>query len=100
METVFITLAVIAMSGICFWLFIIEHAGRFTISELGDLMADHEDIFFKILTVVGVVLFVLIVIYDVTVAIERNANRAAGRNVIDTLLNDICTHRVVGCRVT
>jgi len=63
-------------------------------------MASHEDIFFKILTVVGVVLFVLIVIYDVTVAIERNANRAAGRNVIDTLLNDICTHRVVGCRVT
>jgi hypothetical protein len=62
-------------------------------------MADHEDIF-KIFTVVGVVLFVLIVIYDVTVAIERNANRAAGRNVIDTLLNDICTHRVVGCRVT
>jgi hypothetical protein len=63
-------------------------------------MADHEDIFFKILTVVGVVLLVLIVIYDVRVAIERNANRAAGRNVIDTLLTDICTHRVVGCRVT
>jgi hypothetical protein len=42
----------------------------------------------------------LIVIYDVRVAIERNANRAAGRNVIDTLLTDICTHRVVGCRVT
>jgi hypothetical protein len=63
-------------------------------------MADHEDIFFKILTVVGVVLFVLIVIYDVTAAIERNANRAAARNVIDTFLHDICTHRVVGCRVT
>jgi hypothetical protein len=46
------------------------------------------------------VLFVLVVIYDVTVAIERNANRAAARNVIDTLLHDICTHRVVGCRVT
>jgi hypothetical protein len=37
-------------SGICFWF----RAGRFTISELGDLMADHEDIFIKILTVVGV----------------------------------------------
>jgi hypothetical protein len=32
----------------------LNHAGRFTISELGDLMADHEDIFIKILTVVGV----------------------------------------------
>jgi hypothetical protein len=33
---------------------LLNHAGRFTISELGDLMADHEDIFIKIVTVVGV----------------------------------------------
>jgi hypothetical protein len=29
------------------------------------------------------ILVVLVVIYDITVAIERNANRAAARNVID-----------------
>jgi hypothetical protein len=46
------------------------------------------------------ILVVLVVIYDITVAIERNANRAAARNVIDALLHDICTHRVIGCRVT
>jgi hypothetical protein len=33
---------------------LLNHAGRFTIGERGDLMADHEDIFIKILTVVGV----------------------------------------------
>ena len=46
------------------------------------------------------VLFVLVVTYAVTVAIEKMAERAALLNVIDSLMNDICTHPVVGCRVT
>jgi cytochrome c oxidase assembly factor CtaG len=46
------------------------------------------------------VLFVLVVTYAVAVAIEKIADRAAARNVIDTLLHDMCTHPVVGCRVT
>jgi hypothetical protein len=46
------------------------------------------------------VLFVLVVTYAVTVAIEKMAERAALLNVIDALMNDICTHPVVGCRVT
>jgi hypothetical protein len=46
------------------------------------------------------VFLVLVQIYYVTVAIEKYADRAAARNIIDALLHDICTHRVVGCRVT
>jgi cytochrome c oxidase assembly factor CtaG len=46
------------------------------------------------------VLFVLVVTYAVAVAIEKAADRAAARNMFDALLHDICTHPVVGCRVT
>jgi cytochrome c oxidase assembly factor CtaG len=46
------------------------------------------------------VLIVLVVTFAVAVAIEKIADRAAARNVIDTLLHDMCTHPVVGCRVT
>jgi hypothetical protein len=47
-------------------------------------------------------LFVLVMTYAVTVAIEieRIADRAAARNAIDALMRDTCTHPVVGCRVT
>ena len=50
-------------------------------------------------------LFGFAVTYAAMVAIEKTANRAALRNVIDSLVNDICTHDVeaypvVGCRVT
>jgi hypothetical protein len=44
-------------------------------------------------------LFVLVMTYAVTVAIEI-ADRAAARNAIDALMRDTCTHPVVGCRVT
>jgi hypothetical protein len=33
---------------------LLSHAGRFTISELGDLMADRGDIFIRIVIVVGI----------------------------------------------
>lgn len=46
------------------------------------------------------VLFVLVVTFAIAVAIEKIADRAAARNAIDTLLRDMCTHPVVGCRVT
>jgi hypothetical protein len=46
------------------------------------------------------VLLVLVLTYDVTVTIKKSADRAAARNVINTILHDICTHHVVGCRVT
>jgi hypothetical protein len=51
------------------------------------------------------VLLVLVVAYTVMVAISSMANRAALRNAVDSLVNDICTHDVeanplVGCRVT
>jgi len=51
------------------------------------------------------VLFVLVVTYAVMVAIFSVADRAALRNVMDSLVNEICTHDVeappvVGCRVT
>jgi len=51
------------------------------------------------------VLFVLVVTYAIMVAIEKTANRAALRNVMDSLVNDTCTHdveahSVVGCRVS
>jgi len=46
------------------------------------------------------VLFGLVVTYAVTVAIEKMAERAALLNVIDSLMNDTCTHAVVDCRVT
>jgi len=51
------------------------------------------------------VLFVLVVTYAVMVAAEKMANKAALRNVMDSLVNDICTHdveahSVVGCRLT
>jgi len=50
-------------------------------------------------------LFVLVVTYVGMIAIEKTANRAALRNVMDSLVNDICTHdvethSVVGCRVS
>lgn len=45
-------------------------------------------------------LFVLVITYAVTVAIERTADQAAARNMIDALLRDTCTHPVIGCRVT
>ncbi len=45
------------------------------------------------------VLFVLVVSYAVAVAIKTTADRAAARNVIDALVHDVCTHRVVGCHV-
>jgi hypothetical protein len=44
-------------------------------------------------------LIVLVVTCAVTVAVEKIADRMAMRNVIDALLHDLCTRRVVGCCV-
>jgi hypothetical protein len=49
------------------------------------------------------VLFVLVMAgaaFEQAVVIKKTADRAAARHVIDTLMRNICTHPVVGCRVT
>jgi hypothetical protein len=46
------------------------------------------------------VLFVLVVTYDVTVAIKRTADLAPLRNTLDALIHDTCFHPVFRCRVT
>ena len=53
------------------------------------------------------VLFGLVVTYAVTIAIEKRADRESLRNVIDSLINNVCTHDVddkaqpmVDCSVT
>jgi hypothetical protein len=53
------------------------------------------------------VLSVLLLAYAITFAIEKMADLVALRNVIDSLINDICTHDVadkpqpvISCRVT
>ena len=45
-------------------------------------------------------LFVLVVACAVAVAVKKNVDRAAARNVFDALVHGTCTHPVVGCRVT
>jgi hypothetical protein len=50
---------------------LLNHAGRFTISELSDLMADHKDIFIKILTVVGVMEWVCLALWLFYLSLNR-----------------------------
>ena len=48
-----------------------NHAGRFTISELGDLMADRSDIFIRIVIVVGIMEWVCVGLWPFSFAIEH-----------------------------
>ena len=61
----------------------------------------------QILDLCIAVLFVLLVAYAITVSIEKTADLVALRNVINSLINDVCTHDVddkpqpvISCRVT
>jgi hypothetical protein len=50
---------------------LLNHAGRFTISELGDLMADRGDIFIRIVIVVGIMEWVCVGLWPFSFAIEH-----------------------------
>jgi len=54
----------------------------------------------EIVEICMAVLFVLVVTYDVTVAIKRTADLAPLRNTLDALIHDTCFHPVFRCRVT
>jgi hypothetical protein len=71
METFLIVLTVMLCLAFAFGYSLLNRAGRFTISEPGDLMADHEDIFIKIMTVVGVMEWVCLGLWLFYLSLNR-----------------------------